>query len=108
MKLKLSGAIRLEGSNGFSLGKGKALLLQKINECGSIAAAARSMELSYRRAWAMVRQMNASSGILLVEKNPGGAHGGGARLTTQGKELLTSFLQLDNEFEKFKNRFKPC
>ena len=46
--------IRLLMGDIVALGPGKARLLEAVGETGSIAAAARAMDMSYRRAWLLV------------------------------------------------------
>ena len=62
---------------GTFLGDGKVRLLQAIQETGSISAAARSLEISYRKAWKMIDVMNAQATTPLVERQSGGKRGGG-------------------------------
>ncbi len=91
MGMEVKGNLWLQGEEGLMLGKGRATLLRQIEETGSIAEAARQMEMSYRRAWGMVKAMNEAAANPLVEKSTGGKKGGGARLTAEGKKLLGSF-----------------
>ena len=63
------------------LGPGKAELLGRIAETGSIAAAGRQMDMSYKRAWMLVEELNAAFQAPLVTSTRGGPGGGGARLT---------------------------
>lgn len=70
------------------LGPGKAQLLQGIAETGSISAAGRAMEMSYKRAWSLVEEMNAAFAEPLVASARGGAGGGGASLTPVGHRVL--------------------
>jgi molybdate transport system regulatory protein len=74
-----------------AMGPGKADLLQAIEETGSISAAARRMKMSYRRAWLLVDTMNQCFYGPLVETATGGNHGGGARITELGKEVLRRY-----------------
>jgi molybdate transport system regulatory protein len=74
--------------DGAMFGPGKADLLAHIAETGSIAAAGRRMEMSYRRAWALVDEMNAAFASPLVRAARGGPGGGGAALTPEGAEVL--------------------
>ena len=60
---------------------GKADLLDAVARTGSIRAAAEALEMSYMRAWTLIRTMNAAFRSPLVEKIRGGAGQGGARLT---------------------------
>jgi molybdate transport system regulatory protein len=43
--------LRLLASGGPAIGPGKAELIERIAETGSISAAARDMGMSYRRSW---------------------------------------------------------
>lgn len=72
-------------------GPGKADLLEAIRDEGSISAAGRRMGMSYKRAWSLVEEMNAAFAEPLVESARGGAHGGGARLTAAGTEVLAAY-----------------
>ena len=51
-------SIRLDLNNGDRIGPGKIALLEAIQAKGSIAAAARHLGMSYRRAWLLVQQIN--------------------------------------------------
>ncbi|MGQ0579669.1 MAG: winged helix-turn-helix domain-containing protein [Betaproteobacteria bacterium] len=78
-----------------AMGPGKAELLQAIGETGSISAAARRMKMSYRRAWLLVDTMNQCFDRPLVETATGGNHGGGARVTELGQEVLRRYRAMD-------------
>src|SRR6056297_2256594 len=77
------------------LGPGKADLLERIGETGSIAAAGRAMAMSYKRAWSLVEEMNRAFRDPLVDSSRGGARGGGARLTDTGSEVLANYRKLE-------------
>lgn len=77
------------GSTRF--GPGKAELLRLIAETGSISAAGRAMGMSYKRAWSLVEELNASFAVPLVISARGGAGGGGAQLSEQGAFVLERF-----------------
>ena len=76
------------------LGPGRIELLGYIERHGSISAAAKQMHMSYRRAWTLVRDMNECAGEPLVELATGGTGGGGAHLTTRGKEALAEYQRI--------------
>ena len=71
------------------LGPGKLLLLQMIDKHGSISAAGRAMNMSYRQAWSLIDQLNHAFKEPVVHSQTGGKSGGGASLTDFGKLLLT-------------------
>ncbi|WP_339108273.1 LysR family transcriptional regulator [Thioclava sp. GXIMD4216] len=82
------------------MGPGKADLLQAIAEEGSISAAGRRMGMSYRRAWALVEEMNAGFCAPVVSSARGGTRGGGAHLTETGTEVLRLYRQLLERFRE--------
>ncbi|WP_142663366.1 winged helix-turn-helix domain-containing protein [Paracoccus laeviglucosivorans] len=89
-------SLRLHFAHGLTFGRGKADLLQYIDEGGSISAAGRRMKMSYRRAWALVEEMNAHFAQPLVDSSRGGAKGGGAVLTEMGRKVLADYRALED------------
>ena len=87
--------LRLKLPQGAVFGPGKARLLECIQTEGSISAAGRAMEMSYKRAWTLVEEMNATFTAPLVESNRGGASGGGARVTELGVRILALFRAIE-------------
>jgi molybdate transport system regulatory protein len=87
--------IRILFRKAIAMGPGKAELLQAIERCGSISAAARELGMSYRRAWVLVDTMNQSFKQPLVVAETGGQHGGGARVTELGREVLQRYLAME-------------
>ena len=79
----------------FVFGPGKADLLEAIGREGSISAAGRAMGMSYKRAWSLVEEMNIGFEAPLVESARGGAHGGGAHLTEEGRAVLADYRRLE-------------
>lgn len=80
---------------GVLLGPGKAELLERIRDTGSISAAGRQMRMSYKRAWMLVEEMNAGFRAPLVISARGGAGGGGAQLTPAGQEVLARYRVIE-------------
>jgi molybdate transport system regulatory protein len=73
------------------IGPGKIELLRKIREHRSISAAAREMNMSYRRAWLLVDDLNTAFRRPVVVKWMGGSSRGGAKLTPTGEKLVASY-----------------
>jgi molybdenum ABC transporter molybdate-binding protein len=82
------------------LGRGRLELLQGIDRCRSISAAARLLGMSYRRAWELVQSMNESAGEPLVTAATGGTGGGGAELTPLGQWAVRLFRELQTHLEQ--------
>jgi molybdate transport system regulatory protein len=78
------------------IGPGKIALLEEISASGSISAAARAMDMSYKRAWDLVDDLNRLFGKPLVSARTGGKSGGGAALTPFGLSVVTRFRAIEN------------
>jgi molybdate transport system regulatory protein len=89
-------SLRLDWPGGGRVGPGKIRLLAAIAETGSIAAAARRLGMSYRRAWSLADAMNALFIEPVVTRQSGGPKGGGAALTLFGVQLLALYRQMEN------------
>ncbi|ABC92817.1 molybdenum-binding transcriptional regulator-repressor protein (molybdenum transport associatedprotein) [Rhizobium etli CFN 42] len=87
--------LRISFPNEHRLGHGKMELLEHICATGSISAAGRAMDMSYRRAWLLVSEMNRMFSEQVVEPQRGGQKGGGAALTPFGEELLARFRRME-------------
>ncbi|MCU0903381.1 MAG: LysR family transcriptional regulator [Tabrizicola sp.] len=86
--------LRLLFGDRLVFGPGKGELLARIAETGSIAAAGRAMGMSYKRAWALVEEMNAAFRAPLVLSMRGGSGGGGAALSDDGRAVLAAYRNL--------------
>ena len=83
--------IRLDIPGVGRIGPGKIELLRQIRAHHSISAAARAMNMSYRRAWLLVQNLNEVFAEPVVEKWFGGTSRGGAALTPAGERLVSSY-----------------
>jgi molybdate transport system regulatory protein len=97
-ELKL--VLRVDFPGSVRLGRGKVQLMGHIRDTGSISAAGRAMDMSYRRAWLLVDEMNHMFDEPVVESQRGGKQGGGAALTPFGEELLARMKALQEKAEK--------
>ena len=105
--------IRIAVGDNIAIGKGKADLLEAIERTGSISAAARDLDMSYRKAWLLVDEMNQCFRTPVVLAAKGGVQGGGATVTALGKEALARFREIqakaataiEAEVRSFRKRF---
>ena len=87
--------LRISFSGQDRLGRGKMELLEHIRETGSISAAGRAMDMSYKRAWDLVDEINRICGRAAVERQTGGKNGGGAVLTPFGTSLVDRYRSIE-------------
>ncbi|HEY7162376.1 MAG TPA: LysR family transcriptional regulator [Acidobacteriota bacterium] len=80
-----------------AIGPGKADLLKAIHKNGSIGEAAKSLGMSYMRAWEMLQTMNQCFDKPLVSALRGGHKKGGTKLTTAGILVLKMYEELENK-----------
>ncbi len=99
--LKLYGEIWLGRDEMSGMGDLRISLLEQIDVTGSITRAAKAVGISYKTAWDTVDAMKNISGKALVESASGGSHGGGTRLTEEGRRLVETYRFIQREHEHF-------
>jgi molybdate transport system regulatory protein len=77
------------------IGHGKVRLLEAVAAAGSISAAARSLDMTYRRAWELIDHMNKAFGRPLVSGHAGSS--GGAELTALGRDVIARYRAIEQE-----------
>jgi len=87
--------LRITRADDIAVGPGKIELLEAIARTGSITAAARALDMSYRRAWLLVDTMNRCFRTPVVEAEAGGQRGGGTRLTPLGEEVVRRYRRCE-------------
>ena len=92
-------SIRIDLDTDGRIGPGKIQLLETIRTCGSISAAGRAMNMSYKRAWDLVDDINRICRRAAVERQKGGKDGGGAILTPFGLSLVTRYRKIERSME---------
>lgn len=92
-------SLRIDLDSDARIGPGKIELLEAIQTNGSISAAGRAMDMSYKRAWDLVDEINTICGRAAVERQTGGKHGGGAALTPFGVSLVERYRRIEKAAE---------
>jgi molybdate transport system regulatory protein len=83
-----------------ALGPGKVSLLEAVREYGSISAAARSLDMSYRRAWMLLDELNSSLKSPATVSEQGGNSGGGCTLTPVGEAIIRLYREIEIEAQR--------
>ena len=96
----LKPVLRIDFPPGERLGHGKIELMELIVETGSISAAGRAMDMSYRRAWLLVDALNHMFRQPVIESQRGGKQGGGAALTAFGTEVLERYRGMEKRMNE--------
>lgn len=99
MKAIVQFRLRIRKGSRVAIGPGKIALLEAIARTGSITAAARSLEMSYRRAWLLVDEMNGCLRHPVVATATGGLKGGGSRLTPTGEAVIAQYRAIERRAE---------
>lgn len=97
MTAELKPRLRVLAGDQIALGPGKVALLDAIASHGTLAEAARSLRMSYMRAWKLVQTMNACFKSPLVATARGGLQKGQAVLTAEGEEALRLYRRMEEE-----------
>jgi molybdate transport system regulatory protein len=92
--------IRIDLSDHGAIGPGKIRLLELVGESGSISAAGRAMNMSYRRAWMLIDNLNRCFRSPVVETQLGGTRGGGAILSTLGHDVIARYRAIERAATK--------
>ena len=92
-------SVRIDLDPKGRIGPGKIRLLENIKSCGSISAAGRAMNMSYKRAWDLVDEINRVCRRPAVERHAGGKNGGGATLTPFGASLVERYRKIQRSAE---------
>ena len=92
--------MRILSAEAVALGPGKVELLEAVREFGSISAAARSLDMSYRRAWLLIDELNRSLKSPATHSEQGGQSGGGCSLTAVGETIIRLYRDVEVEAQR--------
>lgn len=101
IKLKPVLKFWLETEKGYAFGEGPYEILTKVRELGTLSDAARSLHMSYRQAWGMIKKIENEIGEPLLKTRKGGVSGGSAELTKASLSLIDNYSKIKQELEKF-------
>ena len=101
MDYKIKSKIWIEAKGEILLGEGRVRLLKAIEETGSLSKAARQLNMSYKKAWGLIDDVNSRAEKPVVTKNIGGKSGGGTVLTDYGRSLVEVFDEINESCWKY-------
>ncbi len=91
----ISKLVLVNDNEGF-FGPGVRDLLLNIDREKSVKAACESMQISYSKAWKIIRNVEKAMGESAVIRVHGGADGGSAYLSDACKVLLDRYMRAEN------------
>jgi molybdate transport system regulatory protein len=100
-KLQLGSAFWIDKQNHGFFGKGRIELLKNIDIHGSLAKAAKAMNMSYKAAWDSMKEMEELSNETLAQKSTGGKGGGGSSLTPKARQYIALYEALESAQRSF-------
>ncbi len=101
--------IWIEHSGTVVLSEWRVQLLEAIEQTGSINGAAAVMNVTFARAWGKIHEMEEGLGFKLVDTQIGGAGGGGATITANGRKLIRKFRALSQGLDvEIEQRFNTA
>lgn len=101
MEYKIKSRIWIEADGNILLGEGRVSLLKAIESTGSLSKAAKSLGMSYKKAWSLIDAVNKRAEQPVTTTNIGGKGGGGATLTPYGKSLVSTFETINQNCWSF-------
>ncbi|NBG89267.1 winged helix-turn-helix domain-containing protein [Isachenkonia alkalipeptolytica] len=81
-------------------GEGPYRLLKYVEEDGSLRKAAGRMEMSYSKAWSLIKLIEKELDIQLLNKSIGGQEGGGSKITEDALALMKKYEHVSKKMRK--------
>lgn len=105
------GAMRLNyklwlEDNGKVFGEGPCDILYQVDQLGSLRRAAERFNMSYSKAWAIIKKLEGTLGIKILQTQIGGSKGGGSTLTKKGRLLMEQYRSFQEEAEESLGRLE--
>jgi molybdate transport system regulatory protein len=94
---RLSPRFRVINEETIAIGPGKVELLEAVARTGSIRDGAQSLDMSYMRAWKLIREMNEAFKEPVVESSRGGNERGGATVTELGRRVIALYRGMEKK-----------
>jgi len=101
MEYKIRSRLWIEADGEILLGEGRVWLLKEIEKTGSLTKAAKSMGMSYKKAWSLINTISSRAEFPVLITTIGGKSGGGTVLTTYGKTLIKTYETINENCWKF-------
>ncbi|HMA38003.1 MAG TPA: LysR family transcriptional regulator [Chloroflexia bacterium] len=94
MGMEVRTKVWMEQDGQVMLSDWRVALLEAVEATGSLAAAARRLDVPYRTAWQKLHALEGRWGFAFLVTESGGPDGGRSRLTPQARALIARFHQV--------------
>ena len=101
MEYKIKSRIWIEADGEILLGEGRVSLLKAIDETGSLSKGAKSLGMSYKKAWSLIDAVNSRAKTPVCNTTVGGKKGGGSQITAYGKTLIETYESINENCWEF-------
>jgi putative molybdopterin biosynthesis protein len=101
LRIEPSYTVALSVGSRRVVGELEANMLKAIDQTGSFSEAARTLDLSYPFVWNTIAEIERTLKRKIVASERGGARGGRATLTREGRSLLRDYSKLDSRVRRF-------
>jgi molybdate transport system regulatory protein len=100
-KLKPNYKLWLEFEGEYVFGPGAYAIMNHVLQKGTLTGVTESTGMSYRYAWGVIRKIELTLDVKILETFKGGpSGGGGAKITEFGLKLMQMFAQVRDGFEQ--------
>ncbi len=108
MEIEIKHKIWLETNGEILMGKGHAELLQALSITPSLRQVAKERQMSYSKAWKLMKHLNQKAAAPVVIMAAGGKQGGQTKVTPYGQKLLNHYWQTHQQYAIFlQNEIEP-
>ncbi|MGC9778788.1 MAG: LysR family transcriptional regulator [Candidatus Heimdallarchaeota archaeon] len=89
------------------LGPGRIAILEAIESTGSLTEATKECQISFRKGWKLINEINEQLEQPVIVSERGGKGGGGkTKLTEYGSKLVRQYKRIENELSLLANDSK--
>lgn len=101
MSYQIKYKVWIEADQQTFLGSGRIRLLKTVEELGSLNKAAKKLNISYKKAWDLIKSINDTAKKPITATTTGGSGGGGMTLTEYGKKMMDQYERLSAQTQAF-------
>lgn len=102
-KFKIKSRITLVSDEKF-FGRGVSELLRLIDKSSTMQEACKIMDMSYSKAWKIIKRVEKELGCKIITAKSGGIKGGTTVLTDEARDLINRFDSMEEDVAKYTDK----